>query len=317
MNTHERWNELLQLSLYDELMDKEKQELDGHLQSCTECRAELVRLKALHARLDDAPSPVVDDRFLSEARQQLGSALRSEQSKQSLLQRLGDFIKAGIVPQYKIALGGALVFALGMVVAYALFVPRAQNTTSPQTTQQISPVLTGETRVTNVRFLNTDMATGEIEFAFEAVKSVRMKGNINDEQVQKILTHALLTDQNAGVRLQSISAMASRKSADKEIKNALVSALKTDENPGVRQEALKALQGFQMDQEIKQALLFVLTHEKNPGLRIAAINYLDSARVGSKAFDQDVLNVLRDKMQSDDNNYIRLRAKAAVEEVRQ
>ena len=72
-----------------------------------------------------------------------------------------------------------------------------------------------------------------------------------------------------------------------------------------------------MDQEIKQAFLFVLTHEKNPGLRIAAINTLDSARVSGQAVDQDVLIVLRDKMQTDENNYIRHRARAVVEEVRQ
>ena len=231
MNPHEKWNELLLLSLYDELTENERQELDGHLQSCAECREELARLKALHASLNDALPPVVDARLLTEVRQQLRGALRQERSRRSLRQRIADFIQSTFVPHYKIALGGAVAFVLGVIVAYALFVPKNPGAS----TLQSSPDIPGDTRITNVRFLNTDMSTGEIEFAFDAVKPVRMKGSINNEQVQRILTHALLTEQNAGVRLQSISAMSSRKAVDKDIKSALITALKTDENPGVRQ----------------------------------------------------------------------------------
>jgi HEAT repeat protein len=126
-----------------------------------------------------------------------------------------------------------------------------------------------------------------------------------------------LNEQNPGVRLQSINAMTLQKVPDREVKSTLITALKTDENAGVRKEALLALKNFSMDDDIKQAFLFVLTHDSNPGLRIAAINYLDSARVVGKGYDQDVLSVLREKMQSDDNNYIRLRAKAAIEEIKQ
>ena len=313
MNPHEHWNELLQLLLYDELKENERRDLDGHLQSCAECREEFIRLKTLHASLNEAPPPVADDRLLAEARQQLRGALRQEQSRRPGRQRIIDFIQSTFVPHYKIVLGGAATFALGIIVAYAFFVPKHPATP----TLQSSPDIPGDTRITNVRFLSTDMSTGEIEFAFDAVKPVRMKGNINNEQVQRILTHALLTEQNAGVRLQSISAMASRKAVDKDVKNALITALKTDENPGVRQEAMKALRGFVMDQELKQAFLFVLTHEKNPGLRIAAINTLDSARLVGQGVDQDVLNVLREKMQSDDNGYIRTRAKNVIKEINQ
>jgi hypothetical protein len=58
-------------------------------------------------------------------------------------------------------------------------------------------------------------------------------------------------------------------------------------------------------------------HDANSGLRIAAINALEDARGESLPLDPEVLKVFKQKMQSDDNNYIRLRARAVVEEMKQ
>jgi hypothetical protein len=74
------------------------------------------------------------------------------------------------------------------------------------------------------------------------------------------------------------------------------------------------LLGFPFDEEIKQAFLHVLMRDKNPALRIAAINSLDSARVEGQPRDKDLLEVLKERMQSDENNYIRIRAKAVLKE---
>lgn len=313
---HQQYKEWLQLSIYDELNQNERQMLDEHIQSCVECRAELDELEKFHATITRHKFAEPSDKLLLEARQQLHSALRIEQSRQSFWDQIFDSVRETVLPRYRIAFGGIATLVLGMLLGYLLFVPSSHKE-GPQFVKEENPISQGDTRITNVRFLNTDVASGQIEFAFEAVKPVRMKGNIDDESVQKILTHALLTEQNPGIRLQSINAMASRKSPDREVKSALIAAVKTDENPGVRKEALKALERYPMDEEIKHTLLFVLTHERNAGLRIAAINYLDSAKVEGQGFDQEVLSVLKDKMQSDDNNYIRLRAKAFVKEINQ
>jgi hypothetical protein len=176
----------------------------------------------------------------------------------------------------------------------------------------------GVTRIANVRFLSSDPATGEIEFTFDAVKPVRMRGQINDERIQRVLSHAITNDENAGVRLASISAVSTGRAVrDPEIKRALIAALQSDGNAGVRAEALKALRGYPADGEIRNALLFVLTHDANPALRISAINCLDSARVAGQELDQELIRTLRRTMAYDNNNYIRLRAQTVMEEHRQ
>ena len=58
-------------------------------------------------------------------------------------------------------------------------------------------------------------------------------------------------------------------------------------------------------------------YDKNSGIRIVVINLLDSVKVEGKPLDQDILDVLKQRMKSDDNNYIRIKAKEALGEIRQ
>jgi hypothetical protein len=315
---HDQYQEWLQLSMYDELDDDERRLFEAHLETCTECRSDLDELKRLHSLLAKYQPVEHTEALLYEARSQFRVALRQQTSRRTFWDEVIDTIRETILPQYKLALGGVALLAIGFCVAYLMFIPSSNRvSTELATTMTASPVNEGDTRITNIRFLKSDPESGELEFAFEAVKPMRVKGNINDEQIQKILAHALLTEQNPGVRLQSVSTIAIQKPQDKEIKSALLTSLKTDNNVGVRSETLKALKNFPLDDDIIHGILFVLTHDRNPGIRIAAINYLDSAKVAGRAIDQDILSVLRDRMHADDNNYVRLRAKAVVEEVQQ
>jgi hypothetical protein len=180
---------------------------------------------------------------------------------------------------------------------------------------------TGTVHISNVKVLDNNPVSGEVEFTFDAITPMHIKGSVNDERVQKVLTHALLNDENPGVRLRSVSAIASQSETggppvDPEVKKALLKALRSDENPAVRKEALKALQKLPFDNDIKKAFLAVLLSDKNSGIRIAVINTLDSVK-GTGKLDNDILEVMKQKMHDDDNNYIRLRAKAVVQEIRQ
>jgi hypothetical protein len=105
-------------------------------------------------------------------------------------------------------------------------------------------------------------------------------------------------------------------STEKQVKSSLITVLKYDQNPGVRKEALKVLQKFPVDDDIVEAILYVLKNEKNTGMRIAAINFLDFSKLSGQSVDKDLLTMLKERMQSDDNNYIRLRGNAAFQEVK-
>lgn len=321
--THHEYQERIELMLYQELSELEQRETELHMADCQECRAFHEELKKFRSLLAQHKPVEITDRLLSEARQQFQSSLRDQRTKRSPLDRLADFIGESIVPQYKIALGAAATVGLGFFLGYMAFRPgQAQEQTASvpiQAVNQSPEVLKEEGQITNVRFIGSEAKTGEVEFTFDAVMPVHMKGSVNDPKIHQVLAHALLNEVNPGVRLRSVNAIASEtvQRPDNDVRDVLIAAVKSDENAGVRKEALKALQKFPFDDRIKRTLLDVLTHDANPALRITAINALASMKGAAVSGDNEVLDVFKQKMKSDNNQYVRLRANSFLQEIKQ
>ncbi|HMK38346.1 MAG TPA: HEAT repeat domain-containing protein [Bacteroidota bacterium] len=315
---HDDYRDLLLYSASGGIDDDDQAVLERHLQTCETCRREYEEARILHrALIEHRAGVAADDRLLNEARQELRIALRNEVLRRSSWMawlRPGEYS-----PAARFALGAACTLALGFFLGRSLFLPAAVQETLP-----VAPVSSsggerpeeGRTRITNVHFVDHGGGTGEIEFTFDAVTPVRMRGSIDDPKIQKVLTHAMLNEENPGVRLQAVHAINRQdvESQDRETKSALIKALAADANAGVRKEALHALRRLPFDAEIKRALLRTLVSDGNPGLRIAAINALDSARTSARGVDGDMLSVLRQKAETDDNNYIRVKARAVIQE---
>jgi hypothetical protein len=306
---------MIVLAASGDLGDAERALLEGHMEGCPGCRGELEALERFHEALarTAAGEPEAAG-VLAQARNELRERLREERSRTSVIDRRAGFFRVPGIARAGAVAGAVALLAAGVLLG-RLFGPAGP---APASSDALRQGDAGDTRIANIRFITTDPATGEIEFAFEAVRPVRMKGNINDEKIQRVLSHAIMNDQNAGVRLASISAVSSQRALrDPEIKEALIAALRSDENAGVRAEALKAIRSYPLEPEIKEALLYVLTHDNNPALRITAINILDSVRVAGQALDPAMIDALRRTMENDNNNYIRLRAQTVMEEHRQ
>ena len=320
---HKKYRELLHLSFASELGDEEQRVLAAHLEMCERCREERRELENLHGILGlPGTSVPPGDELLQEARRELRVSLRMERSRRSLWDRVLEWMDATTSPPLRLAVGGAAILLVGMGISYLLFSPSVQ-TGRVNEAPSLAAVATerGETRVTNLHFISQDPAKEQVDFTFDMVTPIHVQGSTNDLAVQKVLAQALLNDQNPGARLKTVSALASQveqsKLPDREIKAALIQALKTDVNVGVRKEALATLEKLPLDQDIKQAFLYVLKHETNPAMRIEVINYLEKPVLEGQWTGKDILDVLREKMQSDDNNYIRNRARNVLQEVRQ
>jgi hypothetical protein len=327
---HSHFRELLHLSVYGELTPDERQILEGHLPECADCRAELAELNKMSAMLSERKLIEPDETLLREARRELRVALRLELSRRSVWQKIADLAPQSIQPRYRVAFGGVAMLGIGLLAGYMIFSkPPGSDldvlVSQSENTAEFSEV--GDARIANVRFIDPDASDGEVEFVFEAVKPVRMKGSVNDKQIQRVLTHALLNEQNPGVRLRTVNTIASQVALtqsvpneqvqDVELVEALIEALKFDPNDGVRKEALKVLIQFPLTKAIRDALLYALVHDKNPGIRVEAIKNMEKAKAANQMIDEQTLNVLRQKMEQDDNNYIRLRARAILQEVKQ
>jgi len=315
---HAYYQELLADAVAGEPSDERRKELERHSLGCAECREELDSLADVEGALRARPSFVVTDAMLQEARMELRARIRMERTKDARRGVFGGLAELISSPLPRFALVGAMALVVGVGLGYALFNRQDGGTALPLTTA-LSSSSTGQggSQITAVRFVDADASDGEVELAFQAVRPMRLKGSPNDPAIQKLLAYALATEPNAGIRIQTVNTLAGNPhpQIDAEIRTALVKVVQFDTNPGVRKQALQALTRFPLDNEIKSALLLVLANDPNEGLRIDAINALLPAQSMEGQEDPDVLDVLKTRMLFENNNYIRLRTRTALQEV--
>jgi anti-sigma factor RsiW len=319
---HKQFEEWLQLSLYDELSEQERVLLDNHLTTCERCRSDLDELKKLHGTLAHRQPVTAQESLLLDARRNLRLRIHAEATQKSHWSKVKDALDGILAPTVQVMLGGVAMIAIGILVGYFVFkVPTEKSLALKQT----AAMEAGESQIKNIHFLDRDLQTGEVEFTFETITPVHIRGNVNEEHVQKVLARALVSDQNAGNRLRAVNMIGTQTGQrqdrvpgfDAEVKSALVTALLHDRNLGVRKEALSVLRNYLPDPAIVRAFLQVLASEKNTGLKIAAINSLDLSQYENQPVNREILEMFKNKAQSDDNNYIRIKAKSALQEVQQ
>jgi hypothetical protein len=313
---HQTYKEMIQLALLDELNDEELNKLHQHLIECSECQAEYDKLKKYYDVVELNKSEEIDELFLQDARRQFRLKLDYDLSKQTILERIFNSFRRNLWANKKPAFAGAFSLALGLFLGYMVFSPAGSVRIS--SISENLGLTGGNTEIANVQFVNSTSNSGEVEFTFDAVKRVTMKGKLNDPSVQKILADALVNEKNPGTRIQTANALANQtmanNKANPKVKSALITALKYDGNPGVRTEALKALLNLPYDNEINETLLYALEHDKNSGMRIAAINGLASAKLNGKEIGQEGIKILNQKVKNDDNEYVRIRAASLIKE---
>ncbi len=318
--SHRKWEEWLELSLYGELSDTDQRQLDDHIESCDRCQAYRVRLEQFRLVMEDAaPSrPEVAD--LREARGNLWSAVTLSRPEHRFSKEWLDRFLDGLqrltlnaYPSWRAVLGGAALLFVGLVAGYYLAVPgdRTIGFAAPGM-DQTDLLANDDVAISNVRFVDSDLSDGMLEIGFEAVRPVQIRGTVDDPGIQRVLTFTVLNEQNPGVRLRAVNAVSATEDlhSAREIKDALVTALKTDANAGVRGEAFNALARYPFDEDIRDAMIHTLVFDENPALRINAINRLQDQVPAS--FDEDLERVLRARMVSDENAYIRTKARSVL-----
>jgi anti-sigma factor RsiW len=318
---HKQFEEWLQLSLYHELSEHEQVLLDNHLTTCERCHSDLDELKKLHSTLAHRQSVAGQESLLQDARRNLRLRIHARAQK-SLWGEVKNVLDGILTPPAQVTLGGIAMIAIGILVGYLVFKAPSEKSLA---LKQAAAMEAGESQITNIRFLDRDAQTGDVEFTFETLTPVRIRGNVNDDRIQKVLARALVSDLNAGNRLRAVNMIGTQTGQrqnrvpgfDTEVKSALVTALLHDRNLGVRKEALSVLRNYLPDPVVVRAFLNVLANEKNTGLKIAAINSLDLTTYENQPVNREILEMFKNKAQSNDNNYIRIKAKTALQEIQQ
>ena len=313
---HKEYKELLYLSVAGEITVAGQELLDIHLQQCSECSKEYEQLKKLDEYLAVRKAEQVPETLVDQARAELKKRLSAERTGTKRIYSLFEPLTRFFGLNYKYIINGTAYAAAGILAGFLLFSESSGERPVTPAFSSVSEQPEEISRIRNIRMTDVNPDDDEIEFSFEAVKEVRMKGNINDERMRGMLMYAVMNGNNPGVRLNSLNAInaVSQNYYDNDIKDAIISAVKYDDNPGVRREALMVLKNFPFDQEIKQSYIYVISNDTSSGMRIEAINELIDAAKKGTVLNNEEKELFREKMLSDNNDYIRLRAKTVLEE---
>ncbi len=313
---HNEIKKMIRLSLYGELTNAEQSVLELHLKDCDECRNELEQQRNLLSLISTKKNDV-DDKLLMEARAQLRGAIRNERQRKGYLDNIIQYLNNFITIPFRAVLSGAALLAIGFFVGYLFYGSSTIDPNKlPDKTNNQFTVFQDDVTISNISFIDSDPSDGEVEFTFVAMKPVYLKGRVDDPKIQSILTYSMLNEQNPGSRFNSINAMYSEKPIkfDEDVKDALITVVMTDENPGVRREALKLMKKLPYDKDVKRAFIYVLTTDTSSGLRIEAINALIDAGKKGITLDKNEIDLFKQKLQTDDNSYIRYRTKTILQE---
>lgn len=316
---HKRIEKLIVVDFYGELPADSKRKLERHLVRCLPCGNFKKDLERMIQQPDHAEDSLIDvDLFQvrSELRRSL-SGSSGETPGSQMYQRLLKSRQAAAVPVYTVAVIAFIMLAVGFGASYLFFYRTGNETASviAELNSQNEAVA-----IDNIKFVSTNQTTGQVQFSFDFIKRYEIKGSLDDQGVQKILTYALINSDNPGLRLKSVGMLDAAVKPDWEIETALLKAAKSDDNAGVRREALLSLDKLPFDDGIRGALLFVLQNDKNPGMRVMAINYLSEKGIAAsssktKTMDPNVMAVLKERSLTDRNRYVRLKATAMLKRI--
>jgi hypothetical protein len=313
-----KFEEYTQLYFLNELSEAKKIELENYILEDEQAKIEFESIRQLHSALvENRPKPIADDE-LSSIRQQLLRNVKNIEPKISLTEKITDWFSEIFYFNYQAAAGGIAAVIIGVLIGYFIFSGAPHENFIGHSLDDFNPAEFEKEglNISNIRFSDSFSDEGQIEFMFDAVKPVKFKGSVNDRAVQLLLAKALLTTKNPGVRIKTVNTLSSLNETvsqiDPKVKKALLSSMLFDENPAVRREALTALSKYNYDSEIRDAVIKVLDKDANSGLRISAINFLADKKIEDKNLDSVVKNILNNKADSDNNDFIKFRAESIL-----
>lgn len=305
--------ENVSLYIYQELPVAEQHAVEEHASVCERCRKTVEESRRLHALLSRREAAEVPPELLVRSRLKLEEALDAEQLGWRRL--MADWFP--LLPGARPSRAAAVVvlvmlgFGLGWILR-----PRAARTPSTQSSspQHVSSAGLDLGRISSISQVLPDPQTGQVRITLNADRHVTLEGSLDDPRIRQILVEAVKSYNNPGIRLDTLNALKPG-SNNPSVQDALLYAFQQDPNAGVRLQALKYVREMNWSDKVQKALVDAAREDKNPGVRVASIDALVSHAVSQR--DTAVAPILEKFAEHDTNNYVRLKALAAVHELEQ
>jgi HEAT repeats/Putative zinc-finger len=281
------------LYLYNELADDTRHELEQHISRCKSCAAELGDQQAFQIQMSTLPVEEPSPSFLAAARMRLQEALETAEQKRAWYHRFA-FDPTSWLRQVRFSPAlASLLFLVGFAGGIGAMYSAMSKGQGRAVTQQ-------EAAIGGITSIEKQSGTDNVTVQYDKRLPESIQGSVSDPKVQDLLLYAAKSNENSGVRLNSVEALTS-KADDPRVRETLTYALRYDSNPGVRLMALDGLGSYvKNDIRVRNAVLEALLNDSNLGVRGGALHALDPVRA-----DSSVRMALQQLAKDDPSEYIR------------
>jgi len=288
------------LYLYNELADDARHELEQHIARCKNCAAEVADQREFQVQMNALPVEEPSASFLAAARMRLQEVLETTEQHRAWYHRFA-FDPTVWLRQVRFSPAlASLIFLVGFgggIGAMYSAMSKGQTPAVPSGNQQ-PPMISGITSI------EKEPGTDQVRVQYDKRLPESVQGSVSDPKVQDLLLYAAKSNDNSGVRLNSVEALTG-KADDPRVRETLTYALRYDSNPGVRLMALDGLGSYVKDDiRVRNAVLEALLNDSNLGVRSGALHALDPVRA-----DSSVRMALQQLSQEDPSEYIRTESK--------
>ena len=289
------------LYLYGELADDARHELEQHVARCRACAAEVAEQREFQAQMSALPVEEPSASFLAASRIRLQEALEQVNPHRAWYQRF-TFDPTAWLRQLQFSPTLALaIFMVGFGGGLgAMYKSMSRGTV-------VQPPAVQEAAIGGITSIEKDPTTNTLKVQVDRVTQGSVQGTVNDPKVKDLLLYAAKSNENSGVRLNSVDALVD-KTDDPRVRETLTYALRYDSNPGVRLHSLEGLSPLvKEDIRVRNAVLEALLNDSNLGVRSGALHSLEP--VGT---DSSVRMALQQLAKEDPSEYIRAESKRVL-----
>ncbi len=287
------------LYLYSELADDAHHELEQHIARCTACADELAAQQSFQTAMSALPVEEVSPSFLTASRMKLQESLEQVQPHRAWYHRLA-FDPTAWMRQVRFSPAlASVIFMVGFGGGIgAMYQMSGGKPAAPTTVARVTG--TSDASISGITSIQRDPNSDQVKVSYDRVTPESMQGAVTDPKIQDLLLYAAKSNENSGVRLNSVDALKG-KSADPRVSETLSYSLRFDSNPGVRLQALEGLGPLVKDDiRVRNAVLDALLNDSNLGVRSGALHSLEPVKA-----DSSVRMALQQLAKEDPSEYIR------------
>jgi Putative zinc-finger/HEAT repeats len=291
----------ISLYLYNELADDARHELEQHIARCKTCAAELADQQEFQVQMNALPVEEPSASFLAAARMRLQESLETVEQHRAWYHRFA-FDPTAWLRQVRFSPAlASLIFLVGFGGGIgAMYSAMGGKGHTPRIVDPVPQ----EASIGGITSIEKEPGTGNVRVQYDKRMPESVQGSVSDPKVQDLLLYAAKSNENSGVRLNSVDALTG-KADDPRVRETLTYALRYDSNPGVRLVALDGLGSYVRDDiRVRNAVLEALLNDSNLGVRSGALHALDPVRA-----DSSVRMALQQLSQEDPSEYIRTESK--------